>query len=71
MIEPGDKIRFRPRPNSNPADGVVIAVDGTIVHIADESKRNRFIPVDRVLVRSVGPRGGLSWVPAVVVTPGS
>ncbi len=66
-IEPGDQVRFRLRVNErwNPAVVECRERDGS-VRLRDAKGAARAIPVDKVEVKTTGPRGGPSWEPLQV-----
>ncbi len=63
-LEIGRIVRFQGRTDKRFHDGVVLRRerDGSI-GLRDERGRARAIPVERIEVRVVGPRGGEQWVP--------
>lgn len=62
-LEIGQLVRYTGSADRRPRDGVVLRRerDGS-VGLRDDRGRARAIPVDRILVRVVGPRGGEQWV---------
>ena len=60
----GDRVRFRRKDTERWKDAVVrhLEQDGS-VGLSDQKGASRSIPVDRIEVRSRGPRGGVLWVP--------
>lgn len=63
-LEIGQLIRYVGASDKRYRDGVVLRRerDGS-VGLRDERGRARSIPVERIEVRVVGPRGGEQWVP--------
>ncbi len=70
-LEIGRIVRFQGRTDKRFHDGVVLRRerDGSI-GLRDDRGRARAIPVDRVEVRLLGPRGGEQWVPLAEVGGG-
>lgn len=62
----GDRVRWRPAPNRRWNVGVVLGRerDGS-VEVRDDRGAARALLVDRLEVRTVGPRGASRWEPAV------
>ena len=60
----GDRVRFRRRDDERWKDGVVarLETDGSI-GLHDRKGASRAIPIERLEVRTKGPRGGVVWVP--------
>ena len=60
----GEKIRFLRADRSRWQDGVVVGVerDGSL-GIRDRKGGSRSVPLEHVLVRAEGSRGGLHWEP--------
>ncbi|MBI2711157.1 MAG: hypothetical protein HYX34_15920 [Actinobacteria bacterium] len=64
-LRPGERVRYRRRPGQRWAEGTVVGLerDGSLA-IRDTAKgAARSIPIDRVEVRAVGPRGARVWEP--------
>jgi hypothetical protein len=63
-LEIGQLVRYVGSSDKRPREGVVLRRerDGS-VGLRDERGRARAIPVERIEVRVVGPRGGEQWVP--------
>lgn len=63
-LRAGDSVRFRRRPTERWRHAVVVARerDGS-VGLRDEDGAARAIPIDRIEVRTRGPRGGTGWTP--------
>lgn len=61
-LHAGDKVRFRPRPNARWQEAVVVRRerDGS-VGVTDAKGAARALPVDRLEVPTVGPRGAAVW----------
>ena len=63
-LRPGDRVRFRRRDGGRWREGVVVRRerDGS-VGLHDEKGAARAIPLDRLEVRTTGPRGAVTWEP--------
>jgi hypothetical protein len=63
-LEIGQLVRYIGSSDKRFHDGVVLRRenDGSI-GLRDERGRARAIPIDRIEVRVIGPRGGEQWVP--------
>lgn len=63
-LHPGDTVRFRPRPGARWREAVVERRerDGSI-GVRDADGKARSLPVDRLEVPAVGPRGARTWEP--------
>lgn len=63
-LRAGDRVRWRPRPGGRWAEGVVVARerDGS-VGVRDGDGRARALALERLEVRTVGPRGARTWEP--------
>ncbi len=63
-LRPGERVRWRRREGSRWVEGVVVARerDGSI-GITDARRRARALPVERLEVEAVGPRGARTWEP--------
>jgi hypothetical protein len=63
-LHPGEKVRFRRRPDERWREGVAVARerDGS-VGIRDGKGASRAIPIGLVEVRMTGPRGAARWEP--------
>lgn len=63
-LREGDRVRWRPRPDARPVEGTVVGRerDGS-VGVRDTQGRSRALPVERLDVKIVGPRGGHGWEP--------
>ena len=65
-LRPGDRVRWRPREGAHWAEGTVTGRerDGSI-GVRDTQGRARALPLERLEVRTVGPRGARTWETAV------
>jgi hypothetical protein len=65
-IRAGERVRWRPRDGARWVEGTVTARerDGSI-GVRDPQGRSRALPLERLEVRSTGPRGAAGWEPAV------
>ncbi|CAN5560869.1 hypothetical protein BH20ACT2_BH20ACT2_13540 [soil metagenome] len=65
-LAPGDRVRFRRGPGERwkPAVAERRERDGS-VGLRDARGAARAIPVERIEVRSDGPRGGTTWEPLI------
>jgi hypothetical protein len=65
-LRPGDRVRFRRAEGGSWRAGKVERRerDGS-VGVRDERGAARAIPLDRLQVRTTGPRGGATWEPVV------
>ncbi|HMJ77847.1 MAG TPA: hypothetical protein VK507_17840 [Iamia sp.] len=63
-LHEGDVVRFRPRPSARWQDATVVRRerDGSI-GVRDGKGAARALPVDRLEVRTSGPRGARTWEP--------
>lgn len=63
-LRPGDRVRFRRRDGGRWHEGVVAQMerDGS-VGLHDDKGAARAIPLDRLEVRTTGPRGAVAWEP--------
>jgi hypothetical protein len=63
-LRPGDRVRFRRRDAGRWQEGAVERVerDGS-VGLRDAKGAARALPVDRLEVRTNGPRGAVTWEP--------
>ncbi len=63
-LRPGDRVRFRRREGGRWHEGVVVQLerDGS-VGLHDDKGASRAIPLDRLEVRTTGPRGAVAWEP--------
>jgi hypothetical protein len=63
-LRPGDRVRFRRRESERWKEGVVVRreKDGSI-GLRDGRGAARAVPLERLEVRTVGPRGGIVWEP--------
>ena len=63
-ISAGQRVRFRRRAGQRWHDGVATRLerDGSI-GVRDAKGAARAVPMDRVEVRTEGPRGAVRWVP--------
>ena len=61
-LRPGDRVRWRPRDGARWVEGTVTARerDGSI-GVRDPQGRSRALPLDRLEVRTKGPRGAVTW----------
>lgn len=61
-LRPGDRVRWRPREGARWAEGTVTdrERDGSI-GVRDGQGRARALPLDRLEVRTTGPRGARAW----------
>lgn len=66
-VEVGDPCRFRPRPNARWQTGRILGVskDGA-VHVSGNGFRT--FPIDRIEIKTYGPKGGVHWQVPVPVT---
>lgn len=64
-LRPGDRVRFRRSDSGAWKEAKVERRerDGSI-GVRDERGASRAIPIDRLQVRTTGPRGGAAWEPA-------
>ncbi|MGI8684291.1 MAG: hypothetical protein ACR2MO_04245 [Acidimicrobiales bacterium] len=67
-IEPGQRVRFRGRGGGPWREGRASAVerDGSI-GVVDAKGSSRAIPMERIEVRTAGPRGAPRWEPMAAV----
>lgn len=65
-LRAGEQVRFRRREGGRWELGAVIAVerDGSI-GVRDSRGASRALPMERIEVRSFGPRGARTWEPLV------
>lgn len=63
-LRPGDRVRFRRRDGGRWHEGIVdrLERDGS-VGLHDAKGAARAIPLDRLEVRTTGPRGAVGWEP--------
>lgn len=63
-LRPGEVLRWRPKAGGRWAEGTVTRLerDGSI-GLTDAQGRARALPIDRLEVRSTGPRGARTWEP--------
>jgi hypothetical protein len=63
-LRPGEAVRWRPKEGARWAAGTVTGVerDGSI-GLTDGQGRARALPIDRLEVRTSGPRGARTWEP--------
>ena len=63
-LRPGDRVRFRRRDGGRWHEGVVERVerDGSL-GLRDAKGAARALPLDRLEVRTTGPRGATTWEP--------
>lgn len=61
-LRSGDRVRWRPRDGARWAEGTVTGRerDGSI-GVRDEQGRARSLPLERLEVRTTGPRGARAW----------
>lgn len=61
-LRAGDRVRWRPRQGARWVEGTVTARerDGSI-GVRDPQGRSRALPLDRLEVRTTGPRGAATW----------
>ena len=66
-LEPGDIVRFRRNPATRWRRGTVERVerDGSL-GLRDDKGAARAIPLERVEVATIGPRGARTWEPVVI-----
>lgn len=67
-IAPGQRVRFRSPGGGQWREGRASAVerDGSI-GVVDTKGSSRAIPIERIEVRTAGPRGAPGWEPLAVV----
>lgn len=67
-IEPGRRVRFRGRGGGQWRAGraSVVERDGSI-GVVDDKGSSRAIPMERIEVRTTGPRGAPRWEPMTAV----
>jgi hypothetical protein len=65
-VRAGDRVRFRRRDSERWKEAVVerLEKDGSL-GLRDAKGASRAIELDRIEVRSTGPRGGVVWAPVV------
>jgi hypothetical protein len=66
-LTPGDRVRWRDRAGGRWREGTVVVRerDGS-VGVRDHRGASRSLSVDRLEVRTPGPRGARTWVPLTV-----